>query len=425
MSYSRPIFLLLIVLNSFFASSQTEGISLGGGGLEVEYTATAPVCFGQNSGSIYIEVTGGTPPYNFDWEDMFDADNPQNRISILSGTYFLIVSDASGDTVSIAITVPAAPEITFDVDIIHESVVGLNDGQINLEISNAQWPWVVEWDTNPISNSQNISNLAPGTYCVTVTGANGCVKEECFIVVDPNTIPLIVSSTIVNPRCESQDRGKITLDVELGAAPLTFDWADLPGIDNEQNRDSLDDGIYEVIITDAFGIQITQIFEIINLIDFDFILNVNDATTTLSGDGSIYFEYVNGNYPLTLDWFDLQDENFQVIRGYLFPGFYCAELTEAQGCKRVKCVTVGVDEISISDEINKGNSELNFSINLFPGGVRIDADQKIKQLNIYNQLGQLVFETENPKAEFMGPTGIYIIQGISDNKAVSKKLYIH
>ncbi len=50
-----------------------------------------PACV--TGGAINVNVTGGTPDYTYDWQDLPNTNDPMNRISLLAGTYALTIVD--------------------------------------------------------------------------------------------------------------------------------------------------------------------------------------------------------------------------------------------------------------------------------------------------------------------------------------------
>ena len=62
--------------------------------LEILITIT-PICEG-NLGSMDVESFGGTAPYDYDWADLDDADDTEDRTNLAVGTYDLTVTDVMG-----------------------------------------------------------------------------------------------------------------------------------------------------------------------------------------------------------------------------------------------------------------------------------------------------------------------------------------
>ncbi|NCA24809.1 MAG: hypothetical protein EBS91_09465, partial [Betaproteobacteria bacterium] len=141
---------------------------------------------------------------------------------------------------------------------------GANDGGISIVPSGGTPTYGYLWTGNlggiPITitpnNTPNLSNLAPGTYTVTVTdGTNQCTASETYTITEPPVLDLQVSITdLIN--CFGQT-GEITATVTGGTANYT-----LSGIGANQTLTSanpthvytgLNAGTYTITVTDSKG----------------------------------------------------------------------------------------------------------------------------------------------------------------------------
>ena len=72
------------------------------------------------------------------------------------------------------------PGMTLTPFILNESCVNSCDGSIQTSVNNGLAPFTYSWSNGATSSS--ITNSCPGTYTVTVTGANGCSVIESFTI---------------------------------------------------------------------------------------------------------------------------------------------------------------------------------------------------------------------------------------------------
>ena len=72
------------------------------------------------------------------------------------------------------------PGMTLTPFILNESCVNSCDGSIQTSVNNGLAPFTYSWSDGATSSS--ITNSCPGTYTVTVTGANGCSVVESFTI---------------------------------------------------------------------------------------------------------------------------------------------------------------------------------------------------------------------------------------------------
>lgn len=122
-------------------------------------------CYGLSDGVAGIEVTGGTPPYAFLWEN---GSMSGFLFNLPGGSYPVTVTDANGCSAEEAITVIDPGLIQLAYMVTPASAPGKADGQIRIDS--------VLYGTGPFSWLPAVlENLLPGTYPITVTDANGCV----------------------------------------------------------------------------------------------------------------------------------------------------------------------------------------------------------------------------------------------------------
>ncbi len=125
-------------------------------------------------------------------------------------------------------------------------------GRIDLNIDGGAPTKHFVWthDGIVISTAQNISNLAPGVYCVRVF--DGCFEATgCYTIVDCGLFRIEVSDDVTRT-CFEMSAGIINLSVEGENAPYEFIW------DNGMRGSRIDElasGEYCVTIEDRYGCQ--------------------------------------------------------------------------------------------------------------------------------------------------------------------------
>ena len=150
--------------------------------IELDITATDESGNGMMDGSIVVVVDGGTPNYTYNWSTGASGATLEN---LAPGQYGLTVTDENGCQETANITIQSFDCSGFDADISASpascAIAANGSAAVNV-ISGAanQFNW-----SNGAS-TQQVDELAPGTYQVTVTDENNCeLVLEVAVTVTP------------------------------------------------------------------------------------------------------------------------------------------------------------------------------------------------------------------------------------------------
>ena len=241
--------------------SQTTSVTLTQPtALVLTNTQTNVLCNGNSTGSIDLTVSGGTPAYTYSWTG---GVTTQDRTNLAAGTYTVTVTDANGcsKTNSVTITQPSVLSLSTT----QNNVLCNTAGSIDLMVSGGTPAYTYSWSNGP--TTQDVSNLAAGTYTVTVTDANNCTKTTSVTITQASALSL--SSTVVNPsNCFVSD-GSIDLSVSGGQPGYSYDWSndgDESPDNDPQDLQNLPEGTYTITVTDASGCTATHT-EVLDYID--------------------------------------------------------------------------------------------------------------------------------------------------------------
>ena len=182
-------------------------------------------CFGFSDGAIYINVSGGTSPYTYDWDDLEGSDNVEDRTGISAGIYAVTITDANGCMISlndIQVNEPAALEGGV-TSASNPTCFGYTDGSIDITISGGTPPYTYDWaDLEGDNNPEDRTNIGAGDYSVTVTDANDCEYMLQNIMLD-EPLELLVQAVPTPESCEFND-GVITVNASGGTPPYEYSW---------------------------------------------------------------------------------------------------------------------------------------------------------------------------------------------------------
>jgi gliding motility-associated-like protein len=178
----------IVVTDSFACTAATSVIVTHPTLLTTSALAADATCFDGYNGAVASNPTGGTPPYEFLWNDA-QAQTTQNALALNAGTYTVTATDANGCTATATDMVNEPTEMNFSL---HETAVlcpGDENGEIEvapLTGGNPPYNYSATQDgSNFVSSTDSlIMGLATGYYAVIVSDNNGCTKVDTAFVPD-------------------------------------------------------------------------------------------------------------------------------------------------------------------------------------------------------------------------------------------------
>ena len=315
---------------------------------------TNNACFGFNTASITTNITGGIPfssgsPYQLSWTGPSSFTSSATSISnIQPGTYNVTIADAGGCPFSNSYTIAEPADIVIAVDSENDiTCYSANNGSINISVTGGTGVYSYSWtkNTTPYEVTEDISNLAPGTYEVSVTDVNSCgPKTASFTITEP---PLLVVSLTsqTNVLCYGAATGAINVNVTGGTpgAGYNFSWVGPNGFTSiNQNLTAIPAGNYELTVTDANGciknlsVIITQSTEII------IAYTTTPITCYGANNASMSVTLSGGNPSYQFQWSNLSTS---LSQNNLSAGNYTIAVTDNVGC--IKTETIVIPEAPI------------------------------------------------------------------------------
>lgn len=339
-------------------------------------------CFGTNTASISTNITGGIPftsgnPYTISWSGPSGFSSPAATITNLKpGDYNLTVTDNGNCPFFKTYTITEPTDIVIAViskkDI---SCLGSNNGSVDINVAGGTGNYTYNWTKNgaAFAGTQDISNLSPGNYVVSVKDANNCgPKTASFTIIEP---PLLVVSLInkTNVICFGDATGVINVNVAGGMPSVSgysFAWTGPNSFSSfNQNLNNLVAGTYNLIVTDSqlctknLAVTISQSTEIkITHTNTEILCyGDNNASITTSISGGIPpYQYTWSNLATTLNQTNLSAGDYTIL------------VTDNAGCKMSKTITIADVPIFTVNPIKKdiscfGAHDGSIALNLVGG----------------------------------------------------------
>ena len=152
--------------------------------LGIAFTNTVISCANGNDAEATAIVTGGTPPYIYEWSTGETTSTIQN---LIAGIYLVFVTDAKGCQIEgrVKIEQPNGLEI-LPISVVAPTCFEGSDGQIEVNIKGGNPPYRYTWNTG--NKSTSINGLSSGTYRIEVTDTKGCKAFYEVMLNDPAPI---------------------------------------------------------------------------------------------------------------------------------------------------------------------------------------------------------------------------------------------
>ena len=328
-------------IDSLFAGIYSLNISDGAGCSDVQsFTISQPNslenaistinarCFGDNSGYATSNVSGGTFPYAYSWNQIQGSDS----ISLLSvGNYELTIQDGNGciRTDSFSIQQPSVLHAIINKT---NATCGLPNGQMQVVVNGGTAPYQYVW-SNGIQLNQ-ISNLLAGNYSVEITDLNNCLVSVIDTIVDPGP-PLIDTLSIQNIDCFGNSTGSLQVTATGGIGNKSFIW------NNGENTNILINqiaGLYTVIAQDQIGCRDTLSIELTEPPKLETLTSTAMSNCFGSATGQANVEAFGGTAPYSYYWY--QNQNQQSFLTQVVAGLYTVSVTDANGCNTIDTAIV-------------------------------------------------------------------------------------
>lgn len=143
-------------------------------------------CYNGSNGIIDLSTTGGTPGYSYNWSN---GPITQDISALIAGGYTVTVTDQNNCTTSNTYIVTEPLELIIIDSVLQNQCFGIADAAIFILPIGGTVPFQYSWDNG--ATTQNITNIIPGPYVITVTDNNGCVATGSYIII--SAIPFVVS----------------------------------------------------------------------------------------------------------------------------------------------------------------------------------------------------------------------------------------
>jgi len=341
------------------------------------------------NGSATVGVTGGTPPYTFQWSSNPPQSTP-TLTNVIAGTYYVTVTDAAGCISTNSVILYDLPGPTATITGFTDASCGQSDGQATLNVSGGTPAYTYNWNSNPPQLTQNLSDVPTGTYTVTVTDSNSCSFSTSVVVGElPGPIATI---TTTNEDCSFAD-GTATASPSGGTGSYTYLWSNG---DTISTITGLTSAQYSVTINDGFCIFSTTAF-VAKTPGPEANFSIRPEAMAYIDDAVLFFDHSTGNVVSWLWNFgdgSPAETGAQATHSYTALGTYQVTLvvTDDRGCVDSISETVLIRNtfaLYIPNSFTP-NSDGNNDV-FAPQGTSVDPDKF--SMTIFDRWGKCMFTT--------------------------------
>jgi len=278
--------------------------------------------------NIRFNYCNANPQFAYSWSNGV-ADQDISGLS--SGTYYVTISEFNGCSLydTAIITQPAS--LTVSLSGTNIDCNGNSSGSITSSVSGGSTPYSYLWSTG--STASSITNLAIGTYYLTVTDDHLCTSVKSVTLTQPS----VLSSSILSSDalCYGSSTGSINLTVSGGATPYMYNWSNGPTTQDQIG--TVASNTYYVTVTDANSCVVFDTA----VIDEPTLLSLSIVGTDIScngnTDGSASISVSGGSTPYNYAW--SHGESSGDISG-LSSGTYIVTVTDDNSCTIIDSVTI-------------------------------------------------------------------------------------
>lgn len=324
-------------------------------------------CFGGNDGSLTVILNNGQPPYTYSWNTNPVQTN-DTAFNLQAGSYNVTVTDQWGCTNQFSFNLGQPNAINLYTQIVND-FGGNCSGSAVVYPTGGIPPYSYNWTPGNF-NTDSISNLCAGMYCVTVTDSKGCSKNTCVQILGSANCNLTVNATSTNVTCNGLNNGSVNATVTGNIGSYTLTWYDA----NNQpigTTNNLPPGTYYVVVVDSVGCVDSALTSITEPSAITVDYAVNHVKCKYDHNGSAWVNAINGGTaPYTISWQPL-NVNTTIVNN-LSPGNYYLIVTDANNCKDTSLVVVNANsnfELFVSNKENtvcqfaQGKIELGYNGN--------------------------------------------------------------
>ncbi len=364
----------------------TEPASALAGSIVEQYNS----CFGETTGMVTVEGSGGTSPYEYSLDG--GSYQPSGTFSgLAANSYVVTIRDVALCTTDVNVLITEAGTALSGSLVSKTDITCHGDSTGSLTVTGLDGTSPYEYSIDGINYqvSGMFSDLPANSYNVIVRDANHCTFMIPVDIVQPAT-PFV--ATIVDQQdvtCAGYADGEVTLMGTGGIGPLEYS---LSGglFQSSGTFTGLSEGEYFAVIQDSILCTADLIITIFEPDSITINPSISHPTCIGETNGTISLNTTGGTPPYSFLWSNAETtENLANLEA----GTYTVDIVDANGCSyhgSIELDYTGVDCFSIPNAFIPNNDGINDfweirAIESYPNAT----------VHVYSRWGQLVFSAKN------------------------------
>ena len=285
-----------------------------------------------NTGSAVVTPSGGTPVYNYAWNN-YTYDSLITNLYV--GHYIVTITDANGCDTILSTDILDQSALAISANSQSTLCYGYCDGSAQAIISiQGLPPYTYHWNNG--DQTPNIDSLCSGNYRISVTDAEFCVRVQNVYVNHPDTIfAKIISPGIL---CFGGTTSASVQNISGGTPSYTYIWSTGQ---STSPITGLTPGLYSLYVTDAHGCKDTTSINIIQPTLLTYDTTVTKVACAVACNGTIHVTPNGGTTPYQVNWSN--GEHTYGIQN-LCPGPYTVTVYDHNNCSFTESFNVGISD---------------------------------------------------------------------------------
>ena len=377
----------------------------------MDATISDEACTGALNGAIDLDVSGGIPPYQYQWSN---GETSRDIQGLAAGVFSVTISDANSTTITDSLVVNQSNNLSTNTSYTPSTA---NDGTATVTVTGGLPPYAYNWSNGDMT--QTAINLAPAVYYVTVTDFNNCTITDSVTVAQ-----IALSGQVTHVSCFNGSDAGIEITVLGGTGPYDFTWSHGA---TTKDVDNLMAGKYTVTVEDASNNMIIQFFDISQPDSLSVVVN-STPENGMKMDGMVSLIVTGGTPPYQYEW---SNGATGETENNLSAAEYAITVSDANSCSKVVMVKVSsIPTTSIETQ------HVGHAMHLYPNPTSNSIQLEIQTESfenpfviLYSSLGKVVMKKSVNKAikNFVinvanQPPGIYYLQLQDGSYSATKRV---